>query len=59
MNNQDTRTKARESEVKLWQIADWLNIHDTNFSKKLRHELPQEEKEKIFSIIDELAKGVE
>ena len=56
MNNQDIRIKAVECKVKLWQIASKLGIFDTNFSKKLRHELPQEEKEKIFAIIEELAK---
>ena len=31
---------------------------DFNFSRKLRKELPQEEKEKIFSIIERLSKEV-
>jgi len=56
MNNQDIRTKAVECKVKLWQIASKLGLNDGNFSRKLRHELPQEEKEKIFAIIEKLAK---
>ena len=47
-----------KSRVKLWWIADKLGIADTGLSKKLRHELPDEEKEKIRAIIAELAKEV-
>ena len=44
--------------VKLWQIADALGIPDCSLSRKLRKELPQEEKEKIFSIIQRLSREV-
>ena len=57
MNNKDIREKAKECGVHLWQIAEVLGINDGNFSRKLRHELPDEEKEKIFKIIDELKRG--
>ena len=40
------------------QIAEALGIADCNFSRKLRKELPQEEKEKIFSIIQKLSQEV-
>lgn len=59
MVNQDIRRTAAGSGVKLWQIADALGIADFNFSRKLRKELPAAEKEKIFAIIEELAKEVE
>lgn len=55
MSNQDIRCTAAGAEVKLWQIADALGIADCNFSRKLRKELPQDEKEKIFSIIRDLS----
>ena len=58
MHNQDIRRTAAGAGVKLWQIADALGIADASFSRKLRKELPQEEKEKIFSIIRELAQEV-
>ena len=54
--NKDIRTTAAMEGVKLWQIADQLGITDNWFSRKLRHELPEEEKEKIRAIIAELAK---
>ena len=56
MNNQDIRKAAHSAGVKLWQIAEQLHITDSYFSRKLRHELPDEEKQKIFAIIEELTK---
>ncbi|MCI7649353.1 MAG: hypothetical protein SO436_04025 [Oscillospiraceae bacterium] len=56
MQNADIRTAAKNADVKLWQIADKLGINDGNFSRRLRRELPQEEKEKIFGIIAALTK---
>lgn len=55
MNNADIRKMAEKSNVKLWRIADYLGITDGNFSRKLRKELPEAEKQKIFAIIEELA----
>ena len=59
MTNQDIRRPAAGAGVKLWQIAGALGIADCSLSRKLRRELPTEEKEKIFSIIRELAKEAE
>ena len=59
MQNTEIRQKATRNGVKLWQIADKLGMNDGNFSRKLRHELPAEEKEKILSIIEDLAKEAE
>lgn len=58
MSNQDIRRKAAGAGVKLWQIADALGIADCSLSRKLRKELAQEEKEKIFSIIQRLSREV-
>ena len=59
VKNQDIRDAAKKSGIKLWQIADKLGIWDATLSRKLRKELPQEEKEKIIGIIAELAKEAE
>ena len=56
MNNQEIRQRAKEKGVKLWEIAEKLNINDGNFSRKLRREFSAEEKAMIFNIIDEIAK---
>ena len=55
MANKDIRLAAAGSGVKLWQIAERMGILDSNFSRKLRHELSSEEKEKILSIINEIS----
>ena len=55
MHNKDIRQAAADAGVKLWQIAEKLGINDGNFSRKLRKELPQEDKNSILAIIDELA----
>lgn len=58
MINQDIRRTAAGAGVKLWQIADALGIADCSLSRKLRKELPQEEKDRIFKIIEELSEEV-
>ena len=58
VTNQDVRKEVASSGLRLWQIAEALGIADYNFSRKLRRELPAEEKEKIFGIIRELSKEV-
>lgn len=55
MVNCEIRQQAARAGVKLWRIADRLGIADSGFSRKLRHELPQEEKERVLKIISELA----
>ena len=59
MTNQDIRRTAAGAGVKLWQIAGALGIADCSLSRKLRRELPTEEKVNIFSIIRVLAKEPE
>lgn len=54
--NLDIRAAAKSAGVKLWEIADHLKISEPSITRKLRHELPQAEKERIFSIIEEIAK---
>lgn len=54
--NGEIRSEAKRKGVKLWQIAERIGMNDGNFSRKLRKELPQEEKEKILTVIEKLAK---
>lgn len=53
--NDDIKKAAKASGVMLWQIAARLDINDGNFSRKLRKELPESEKSKIFEIIKDLS----
>ena len=52
--NLDIEVAIVRAGLKKYQIAERLGINDGNFSRKLRKELPHEEKEKIFKIIKEL-----
>lgn len=54
--NDDIRLAARRNGVRLWQVAYEMGIHDSALSRKMRKELPEEEKEQIFMIIEKLAK---
>lgn len=56
MKNNDIRNMALMHGVKLWQIAERLEITDSYFSRILRKELPSEKKEHIFKIINEIIK---
>jgi len=56
MFNKEIREHAAKCGVRLWQIAAALGINDGNFSRKLRRELPQEEKTQIIGIIDAIAR---
>lgn len=58
MKNLEIRNLAKTSGVKMWQIADALGIADTTLCRKLRKELPQDQKAKILDIIQQLAKEV-
>ncbi|MGN0441686.1 MAG: hypothetical protein ACI4FO_03200 [Acutalibacteraceae bacterium] len=49
------RQHAKAKGVKLWQLAAALHINDGNLSRKLRFELPEDEKQRILSIIDDIA----
>ena len=56
MKNENIRQAAKSAGVKLWQVAEAVGVNDGNFSRKLRHELPEDEKQKILEIIDRLSK---
>lgn len=53
--NEKVRAHAKKKSVKLWQLAAALNINDGNLSRKLRFELPEDEQQRLLSIIDEIA----
>lgn len=58
MANQDIKRAAAGAGVKLWQVAEGLGIADCSLSRKLRRELPPDEKKKILSVIEQLSREV-
>ena len=59
MANSEIRVKLAETGVKQYEVAEYLKIAETSFSRKLRNELPAEEKNLILQIIDKLSKKKE
>lgn len=55
--NQDIRAAAKAAGVHLWQIAYRWPLTDANFSRKLRTELNEADKQKALQIISELSEG--
>lgn len=58
MKNQDIRAEIENAGVRYWQVAEALGMNDGNFSRKLRRELPDEEKRRIREAINRLTKEV-
>lgn len=55
MKNVKIREEAKRAGVYLWEVAERWGCNDGNFSRKLRRELPEDEREKILAIIEEVA----
>lgn len=55
MNNKEIRNAAGGYGLKLWQVAEEIGMNESAFSRKLRRELPHEEKQRILEAIDRLA----
>lgn len=55
MANRIIREAAQKNGVLLWQLAYAVGVNDSTFSRRLRKELPQEEQEKLLSIIAQIA----
>lgn len=54
MKNLAIRETAKSANVRLWEVAEKLGLRDDAFSRKLRHELPRDEREKLLGIIAEI-----
>lgn len=57
MNNMKVRNVIKEKRLFYYEVAEMLGISEFTLSRKLRKELPQEEQEKIISVIDDFMKG--
>lgn len=55
MCNMDLRQKAKEKGVFFWQIARKMGVSEPTMIRRLRFELPEQEKQKYLSIIDKLS----
>lgn len=54
MCNKEIRNAAGGYGLRLWQVAEAIGMNESAFSRKLRKELSQEEKQRILEAIDRL-----
>ncbi len=54
MNNKDVREKIKQSNLFQWQVAEYIGISESSFSRRLRYELPESEKKDIFEVVEKL-----
>lgn len=57
MTNKEIRQAMGARCIKQWKVAQALNIREETLSRKLRTELPDDEKQKILSVIETLGEG--
>ena len=55
-NNIAIRTVLMETGVKLYEVADALEISETTMTRRMRHELPEADQKKIIGIIKKIAR---
>lgn len=56
MCNVEIRAAFMAAGIKQWELARALGLSETSFSRKLRWELPETEKKRVLSAIEELAR---
>lgn len=54
MQNLDIRKSIEDNDFKYWQVASKLGMTDGSFSRLLRFELTEIDKEKVMKAIEEL-----
>lgn len=54
--NSLVRDAANRYGVRMWRVAEALGMQDYAFSRKLRHELPNDEQEQIVQLIEQLSR---
>ena len=54
LKNIGIRTRAKNANVKLWEIGEQLGMNDSAFSRKLRKELDANTQQQIIAIIEKL-----
>ena len=53
-HNNDIRTKARETGVYLYEIAEKMNVSEPTFNRWLRKELSEDLKQKALAAIEQI-----
>ena len=56
MKNLELRKAAKAAGIPLWRIADAIGVGEATMTRKLRHELPENEKKQLLNLINQLAR---
>lgn len=56
MANEEVRICAKDAGVRFWEIAERLGMNEFSFSRSMRHELPEAQRDKICEAICEIAR---
>lgn len=51
--NEKIRTALKERKMHQWELAERLGVSEPTFTRWMRHELPEEEQDRIVSVIRE------
>lgn len=58
-NNFDVKKKAIRKDVKLYQIAQYCNISESTFNRKMRGKLSDADRQQFLRAIDEISEETE
>lgn len=53
--NSEIRTAMYNNKIPAWAIGAEIGVHENTILRRLRFELPEQEKQKYLSIIDKLS----
>ena len=53
MKNARIRIAMVEHDIKQWELARMMGIHEGSLSRRFRDELPEEEQDKIVELIEQ------
>ena len=56
MKNLELRKAAKAAGIPLRRIADAIGVGEATMTRKLRHELPENEKKQLLNLIKQLAR---
>lgn len=57
-NVKKLKSYIKEKHIKLWQIADYLNINQSRLSTELRYDISDERLEELINIADTICKNL-
>lgn len=57
--NIEIKEAVKAANMRMWQLAEMLGVSQNTLCRRLRHELPDDEKKEILALIQNYGKGGE